>query len=428
MSNIIIGAPSAWGETAPLIEIARGLIRHYHEVTIIGGSEFMDAATSTGAAFVPLTGDADFTRERAAEFFRRRRELAPGPDQLNFDFRTFFIDPMLDEFEKVQRLLAERPDSALISNAMFLGGMPTALGAPGRRPSQWIAVGANPLVIASDDATPFGPIPGLSGEEARVAHRAANAAFAAALEPSRERFETHISSLGGTPLGIPFMESVYRVPDVFASLSVAEFDFPRTDDPASLKHVGILWPEAAEAWDPPAWWSELDDDRPTIVVTQGTVANSDLGELIGPALAAFAEVDAHVIAALGRSVADSGLTAPANTHLVDFIPFSKLLRKADLLVTNGGFGSTQLALAAGVPVIVAGETEDKAFTAARVAFHGIGCDLRTGTPTPDQIHDAYKQVLASQPISDAVTQLGRAYAAKDPVEEIEKLVRHYSAN
>lgn len=428
MTNIIIGAPSAWGETAPLIEIGRGLVRRQHRVTIIGGSEFADAATSTGASFVSLTGDADMTRERAAEYLRRRQELAPGPDQLNSDFRTIFIDPMIDEFDKVQRLLAERPDSVLIANALFLGGMPTALGAPGRRPSQWIAVGTSPLAIASGDATPIGPIPGLNGEAARAAHRAANTAFAATLEPARERFETHISSMGGTPLGIPFLECVYRVPDILGLLSVAAFDFPRTDDPASFKHIGILRPGAAEAYEPPTWWPELDDDRPTIVVTQGTAANDNLNELIGPTLAAFADEDVHVIAALGRSVDGSGLAAPANTHLVDFIPFSELLPKTDLLVTNGGFGATQLALAAGVPVIVAGETEDKPLTAARVAFHGVGCDLRTGTPTPYQIYDAYTQIQTSSTISTSVARLAKAYSAQNPIDEIEKLMRQSPAS
>lgn len=52
-------------------------------------------------------------------------------------------------------------------------------------------------------------------------------------------------------------------------------------------------------------------------------------------------------------------------------------------LTPGVFGGTQQALAAGVPVIVAGVTEDKPAVAARIAHHGLGIDLHTATPSPE---------------------------------------------
>ena len=43
-----------------------------------------------------------------------------------------------------------------------------------------------------------------------------------------------------------------------------------------------------------------------------------------------------------------------------------LLPRTDVLVTNGGYGGVQQALAHGVPLVVAGRTEDKVEVAARV--------------------------------------------------------------
>ena len=50
------------------------------------------------------------------------------------------------------------------------------------------------------------------------------------------------------------------------------------------------------------------------------------------------------------------------------------------MVTNGGYSGVQHALAYGVPLIVAGDTADKAEVAARVAYNRCGIDLHTARP------------------------------------------------
>ena len=53
------------------------------------------------------------------------------------------------------------------------------------------------------------------------------------------------------------------------------------------------------------------------------------------------------------------------------------------MVTNGGYGAVQRALTTGVPLVVAGDTEDKPEVAARVEWFGAGVNLRTGAPTAE---------------------------------------------
>jgi UDP:flavonoid glycosyltransferase YjiC (YdhE family) len=76
-----------------------------------------------------------------------------------------------------------------------------------------------------------------------------------------------------------------------------------------------------------------------------------------------------------------------------FIPFTLLLPFVDAYVTNGGFGGVQHALSYGVPIVVAGTTEDKLEIGNRVAYAGAGINLRTSTPTPQQVADAVRTVL-----------------------------------
>ena len=122
-----------------------------------------------------------------------------------------------------------------------------------------------------------------------------------------------------------------------------------------------------------------------ILVNQGTVA-TDPSELLQPALAALAGEDALVVAVTGgRDPSELGLV-PANARVERFIPFERLLPHVDVLVTNGGFGAVQLALAAGVPIVAAGQTEDKVEVSARVGWSGVGINLRTQTPPPGLHH------------------------------------------
>ena len=150
---------------------------------------------------------------------------------------------------------------------------------------------------------------------------------------------------------------------------------------------------------PPRWWSELDDDRPVVHVTQGTVDNDDLSRLIEPTIEALADEDVTVVVTTGgRDVGDIKVALPSNTHVAEYIPHDVLLPKVDVMVTNGGYGAVQRAVSTGVPLVVAGSTEDKPEVAARVAWSGAGINLKTGTPTPTMIRGAVREILDDGPL------------------------------
>ena len=84
---------------------------------------------------------------------------------------------------------------------------------------------------------------------------------------------------------------------------------------------------------------------------------------------------------------------PTNVRLERFIPHDRLLPHVDVMVTNGGYGGVQQALAHGVPLVVAGDSEDKPEVAARVRWSGAGIDLRTGRPSPGRVAEAVRRVV-----------------------------------
>ena len=420
MAKIIIGALPITGELSPLLQLARGLAGRGHQVTVVTGSQFRPRVEDLGLAFTPVAGLADFGARLLGEDPERAR-LAPGPEMLNYDCIRNFVDPMPELHAVLQHLLEQDPGQYLISNVQWLGALPTALGAPGLRPLKWVAVSAIPLFLSSDDTTFFGPIPAGPGEDGKAANRAANAQFAMAMQPTQDRLAEVLESLGATQDCPVFTDAIYTVPDVAAALTVPGFEFERSDAPDSLHLVGVLPASSAADWQPPHWWADLDGSRPVVVVTQGTIANQDLSELIEPALAGLADLDVIVVAALGREVSALSVPVPANARVAEFLPFDKLLPKADVYLTNGGLGGTQQAIAAGVPVIVAGLTEDKPGVAARAAYHGLGINLQTATPTSEAVTAAVQSVLKDDEMRDNVRKLAQVYAAYDPLTEIEQL-------
>jgi len=202
--------------------------------------------------------------------------------------------------------------------------------------------------------------------------------------------------------------------------TVPDFEYPRGDLPAHVRFVGAVHPRNAIDFRPPPWWQELDGDRPVVHVTQGTVDNADLSRLIEPTIEALAsEPVTVVVTTCGATLSGP---VPANTHVADYLPHDVLLPRVDVIVTNGGYGAVQRAVACGVPVVVAGSTEDKPEVAARVAWSGAGINLRTGTPGPALVRAAVREILDGDRYLRRARALETAFAQRDGIAEIAALL------
>jgi UDP:flavonoid glycosyltransferase YjiC (YdhE family) len=128
-----------------------------------------------------------------------------------------------------------------------------------------------------------------------------------------------------------------------------------------------------------------------VLVTQGTVRNEDVA-LFDPAIKALADLDVQVVLSTGRGALTLPDHLPSNIRVVDYVPFVELMPHVDAYVTNGGYGGVQMALANGVPIVVAGATEDKPEVGARVAWSGAGIRL-PGKASASAIRRAVQRVL-----------------------------------
>jgi UDP:flavonoid glycosyltransferase YjiC (YdhE family) len=162
-------------------------------------------------------------------------------------------------------------------------------------------------------------------------------------------------------------------------------------------------------------------------VTQGTVANTDFAELIDPAMQGLADDDVLVVISTGgRDIPVRDY--PANVRIAPYLPYDRLLPLTDVYVTNGGYGGVHYAMEHGVPLVTAGRTEDKIEVTARVAWSGVGIDLHTDRPTPEQVRDAVRRVLAEPSFRERSAAIGRDIVASPGVAGLERVLTELVAS
>lgn len=92
------------------------------------------------------------------------------------------------------------------------------------------------------------------------------------------------------------------------------------------------------------------------------------------------------------------------------------------MVTNGGYGRIHFALTHGVPLVGGGQSEDKTEICARIAWSGVGVNLKTTAPTPSQIRNAVCKVLDERSYRVAALRVRDELARHDAPTEAADLL------
>jgi MGT family glycosyltransferase len=389
MTRVLIGTMPFPSHVSPILPIARELCRRGHDVLWYTGEKSRAAVERTGAELVPTRPEFDYDID---ELNRRHPErvAATGLAAAKWMVKNVFIGAATAQVEDIRRALARFPADVLLTSTVFMGGplLHELTGLP------WASVNYFPLPVRSRDTAPFGM--GLKPSATplgRMRNRVLDEVF------RRYLYRDVLVRLNEVraPFGLPPVPEVTfgASPYLFLQATGESFEYPRSDLPEQVRFVGPLLPDPPDRFDPPPWWPELFSGRPVVLVTQGTVANVDIDELIGPTVEALAGEDVLVVATTGRDGAwPPDRPLPANVRLEPFVSYRHLMPHVSVLVTNGGYGSVQLALDDGVPLVVSGRTEEKPEICGRVAWTGAGVDLRSRRPSPDQVRGAVRSVLA----------------------------------
>jgi MGT family glycosyltransferase len=421
--KILITSTPATGHLNPLLAIAHILIAEGHEVAFLSGSALRSRIEGIGAPFHAFPAGADLDLRDLLSVVPELKDIPPGPEWMRACFEGVFADPVPAQHKGLQQVLRDFPAEVIIADDTMLGVLPMLLGPRAKRPAI-VLCGTSILHWRRADGAPhFAGLPPATTpaqlkEYAAIAEEHDRIIY----EPMGGNLNRSLKDLGVGPLSAPPFDSGVELADAYMQLTAPSFEFPR-DLPPSVHFVGRppIIPNQAPL---PSWAHELDGSRKVVLVTQGTMANHNFALLIGPTLAALAnEPDLLVVAtAGGRPIDAIPGPIPGNARLAQYLPFEWILPKADVLVTNGGYGSVNQAMSFGVPLVTAGRTEDKADVNARVAWSGVGIDLATNEPTPQALREAVRTVLDKPDHRSRASRIADEFKGIDTRSEVLRIV------
>jgi AraC-like DNA-binding protein len=171
-------------------------------------------------------------------------------------------------------------------------------------------------------------------------------------------------------VGVPPLSSAddyVRRPPLKLVATAEPFEYAHPDWDDSIQLIGPL------SYDPapekvPDWLTAID--RPIVLVSTSSEFQGDTDVAL-LALSALADEPVHVVVTFPAGVPE-GITVPANATVLEYAPHGMVLDRAACAITHGGMGTTQKALARGVPVCVAPQGRDQFEVARRVEVAGCG--------------------------------------------------------
>ncbi len=177
------------------------------------------------------------------------------------------------------------------------------------------------------------------------------------------------------------------------------FEYPHTDWGPTVELIG-----PAEFNLPTAEHPSLLDgiDAPIVLVTTSSVRQAD-DCLVSTAIKALDGQPVHLVATLPAG-GDTAIRRRRGVTLARFVPHSIVLERAVCVITHGGMGVTQKALARGIPVCVVPFGRDQFEVARRVEVAQCGTRLPASRLNEERLRAAVQKAMTMSTGAAAVAQ------------------------
>ena len=211
---------------------------------------------------------------------------------------------------------------------------------------------------------------------------------------------------GRTVAGLGLLRSADSVllrPPLVLAMTAEPFEYARTSWPSSFRFVGPC------SWEPrtptPEWL--INDHRPVVLVSTSSDFQDD-GRLIATAFDALRDRTDVLVVATVPSEQMSFPRCPPNARVERFISHQAVLERAVAVVCHAGMGTTQKALAAGVPVCAVPFGRDQFEVARRLEVSGSGVRLPARLLNVERLRTAIERTIECRP---GAQRVARGFAA-----------------
>jgi MGT family glycosyltransferase len=422
--KVILASIPATGHFNPLLVVANILKKAGHETAFYTSTLFREKIEAVGLRFFPLPHEADQEWQDKADSILKRFIYAPALDEVAEIFKTAIVEPMPAQFRELQEVLKKFPADLIVFETAFAGVFPLLLGPRSARPA-CAFLGISALHLDRADGAPWGPglMPTEDPEKLKEYAVTAREINQKRELPVKEAVDRLLAELGLPGLSGTVLGSGALLADIILQPCVPSFEFPLRQPAKKVHFIGALLPQGAGDV-PPGLKEAKEAGRKIVLVSQGTIANNDLGKLLAPAIQGLGDREDFLILATtgGKPIENIPCALTPNTVASKYLNFGEILPYIDVLVAFGSYGTVTQALSLGVPMVVAGRGEDKPEVGARVTATGCGIDLATDTPTPEQIREAVDQILTKPEYRVNAERLRREFAAHNAEKELTTLL------
>jgi UDP:flavonoid glycosyltransferase YjiC (YdhE family) len=415
--KVLIASTSVPGHLNPLLSIASLLAESGYEVGVQVNEDLRPAVETAGHRFLSEIPNAQTSAGYYFETYPKRMRKSPGMEMTGYDFVHFFARNIAAQSASLKMALYDFRAELILADSTYLGTLPLLVGPRDKRPA--IAhLGISVVNLGSGKNIPIRP--DKTPEQREVEQQQREVLL---LQPAQQAVNVALARLGCPALPCPILEAMTELPDLYLHPGIESFEYP--DSHSKVQYIGAL-PTPAGQPKLPEWWQQIDRNKRLVLVTQGTIANRDFGQVIAPALVALGgRKDVTIIVTTGGRPAESiPVSIPANAHIASFLPYAQIMTEIDLLISNGGYGTVNMAISHGIPVISAGLTEDKEEVSAHVQWSGAGIDLRTNQATPEAIKHAVDEIFAQPSYFERAQQLSLEFASHDVKAELLSLIEN----
>jgi MGT family glycosyltransferase len=413
--KILIASTPASGHLNPLLSIASLLVESGHEVAVQVNEELRPAVEAAGHRFLSEIPHAQTSAGYYFDNYPERMQKSPGMEMTGYDLVHAFARVIPAQFASLKMALYDFPADLILVDSIYWGTLPMLVGPREKRPA--IAhLGVSVVNIGSGKYIPMRPDETPEEREAELQLRER-----LMLQPAQQAVNAALASLDCPALPCPILEAMTELPDLYLHPGIESFEYPGSN--SKVQYIGAL-PMPAGQTQLPDWWQQLDRTKRLVLITQGTIANRDLGQVIAPALIALGgREDVTIIVTTGSQPVESiPVAIPANAHITSYLPYAQIMPEIDLLITNGGYGTVNMAIFHGIPIISAGLSEDKEEVSAHVQWSGAGIDLRTNQATPEAIQHAVDEIFTQPAYRERALLLSLEFTRHDVEAELLSLI------